>query len=110
MGWNETRIRNRAVVELARWPELTCTVLVGLDAKQVRQNPQTGTLSVHYRDNVALWLDRPAHDALFDHLEVARLWGSDGPLFRTRGRRGSSRCGDRLRPSSIRWILHEART
>ncbi|MEM9597330.1 MAG: hypothetical protein AAGD06_23885 [Acidobacteriota bacterium] len=107
--WTHTGLRNRALSELARWPELTSTVLASLDARQIHQDPRSGALTVHYRDDAWIRLDRAATVALLDYLEAARLWGAPRPLFPSRGRAGASRRGARLRPKAVIAVLRRAR-
>ncbi|MEM9597055.1 MAG: hypothetical protein AAGD06_22475 [Acidobacteriota bacterium] len=108
-GWALTRLRDRALVALATYPELTPQILSGLDAYQVHQDDRTGVLTVYYRDEAMVRLGREATSSVLDYLEAARLWGARSPLFPTRGRRGHSRPGDRLGPRVIQEILRRRR-
>ncbi|MEM9556709.1 MAG: hypothetical protein AAGC60_20785 [Acidobacteriota bacterium] len=95
-----TRLRDRAIVELAALPLVTQALISRLDARHVAQDV-TGLL-VLVLGSTRIRLPRQVTGPLLEYLEAWRLWGSAGPLFLTRARR-------RLARSTIATILKRSR-
>lgn len=99
-SWALTRLRNRAILELAAHPLVTQALIARLDMRHVSQDA-TGLLVLSL-PNTRIRLSWQATEPLLDYLEAWRLWSTRGPLFLTRDRR-------RLARSTIATILKRAR-